>query len=231
MPNPMALEVRGVRGLRQRESYLVELAKNRRVLHLGCADAPRTAEQLADGSLLHLRFLEAARECVGVDFDSEALALLRKHLPEGRFVHADVTQPDQLAHLRGFELIVAGEILEHLDSPVAALHGLRLCVDTNGLLVITVPNAFSLKRVARALVHRELVHSDHVAYFSPRVLKTLAERGGWQRKVTFGYVQRSPRWIKRMLQLPIHGLIRLSPLVADGLIAELRCADQSDQGP
>lgn len=76
------------------------------------------------------------------------------------------------------EVIVCGEVLEHLSNPGLFLK--RLNVYWRGVpLVISVPNAFSAssqKQIARGV---ENVNADHVAWYSPQTLKTLLGRAGY----------------------------------------------------
>lgn len=71
------------------------------------------------------------------------------------------------------DLIVAGEILEHLSNPghcLDVLHAHRKQV------IITVPNAYSIagwKYMARGI---ESVNKEHVAWYSYHTLKVLVER-------------------------------------------------------
>src|SRR5690242_17147194 len=97
----------------QRVDHLLARCRGRRVLHLGCTNWPYTDAALADGSLLHLRLAGVAAELYGIDADAEGLARLaaagHHHLHRG-----DLEALDTLA-LPPFDVIVAGEIIEHLS--------------------------------------------------------------------------------------------------------------------
>jgi hypothetical protein len=77
------------------------------------------------------------------------------------------------------EVIVCGEVLEHLGNPGWCLT--RLKRQYAGVpVILTVPNAFTT--VGRHHLQRgiENVNIDHVAWYSPRTLKTLLERHGFE---------------------------------------------------
>ena len=95
-----------------------------------------------------------------------------------------------------FELIVAGEILEHLSNPGMFLDNLK---KYSCPIIITVPNAFSDNSGRTGI---ENVNPEHVAWYSYNTLKTLMERHGYE--VTEWYWQ--------------HG----QPYTAEGLIFVVR---------
>ncbi len=77
--------------MRDRDDLLLNLCAGRRVLHVGCADSPLTAEKLKCASLLHTK-LVAASAVHGVDVDRAGVELLREHLG-GEYSVADVADP------------------------------------------------------------------------------------------------------------------------------------------
>jgi 2-polyprenyl-3-methyl-5-hydroxy-6-metoxy-1,4-benzoquinol methylase len=207
-----------------REGYVVRAASGRRVLHLGCAASPFTLHQIASGTLLHASVTKVARECVGVDLDASALASLERH-GFGNLVQADV---EALTHVKlgePFELIIAGELLEHLSNPGRCLDGLRPVLAPRGEILITVPNAFGLKALLRVAAGIELVHQDHVCYFSVRTLARLCEAHAFECTVVAFYShQPRGRW-KRTVEAATFGVARaLAPQLSDGLIARVHSA-------
>ena len=146
------------------------------VLHVGCADAPYTAERIESGELLHLHLAASTRQLVGVDLDASALNLLRASRPDLDLEIYDVEQ--RWERPERFDLVVAGEVIEHLGAPLSALRHLSEALAPGGRIIVTVPNALALKAAVRGLSGRELVHPDHTTYFSPVVMTELARRAG-----------------------------------------------------
>ncbi|MBO0181221.1 hypothetical protein J0682_30075, partial [Vibrio parahaemolyticus] len=77
-----------------------------------------------------------------------------------------------------FDVIVAGEIIEHLNNPGLFLSGVRRFMHRDSKLVITTINAYCAMRFfVYALRGRrginEFVHPDHVAYYSYSTLRVL----------------------------------------------------------
>jgi 2-polyprenyl-3-methyl-5-hydroxy-6-metoxy-1,4-benzoquinol methylase len=102
----------------------------RRVLDLGCRDGALTQAYL-DGN-----------EVVGVDADRDALA---EAAGLGIETHwADLDQPLDL-DAEGFDVVVAGELLEHLRDPQRLVGEVRRVLRPGGTFVASVPNAYRLK--------------------------------------------------------------------------------------
>jgi SAM-dependent methyltransferase len=102
----------------------------RRVLDLGCRDGALT-EAYLDGN-----------EVVGVDADREALAEAARLGIETHW--ADLDQPLDLEDST-FDVVVAGELLEHLRDPQRLVGEVRRVLRPDGTFVASVPNAYRLK--------------------------------------------------------------------------------------
>ena len=162
-----------------RAEFLEALCPGRRVAHLGCADSPYTRELLGAGMLLHARLVGVA-EVTGFDVDAEALELLRAAFPGQRFVEADVTSEIPAEELGGYELVIAGEVLEHVPDADSFLRGCASLLRPGGRLCVTVPNACCPKVGLRSLVGRESVHPDHRTYYGPRTLTRTLDGAGYE---------------------------------------------------
>jgi SAM-dependent methyltransferase len=102
----------------------------RRVLDLGCRDGALTQAYLE------------GNEVVGVDADREALAEAAKLGIETKW--ADLDQPLELED-ESFDVVVAGELLEHLRDPQRLVSEIRRVLRPGGTFVASVPNAYRLK--------------------------------------------------------------------------------------
>lgn len=76
------------------------------------------------------------------------------------------------------EVILCGEVLEHLSNPGWFLTRLRRQF-SGVLVVISVPNALSTVGRDSLAKGIENVNIDHVAWYSPRTVRTLLERAGY----------------------------------------------------
>jgi len=208
-----------------RDTFLVAAARGKSVLHLGCADAPYFHRGGRDGTLLHSQLVAVAREIVGVDVNEEGVRFLTNDLGFKDVILGDVESLAELKFNRTFELIVAGELLEHLPNPGLCLTGVKDLLDKEGALIVTVPNAFSLKGFIRVIRGVELVHPDHVSYFSLVTMRRLLELCGYYMVSHACYVSKSASRLKRAVDTSVFTTIRcFAPYLSDGLIVEGKVA-------
>jgi SAM-dependent methyltransferase len=133
----------------------------RRVLDLGCRDGALT-QAYAGGN-----------EIVGVDADSEALAEAEKLGIETRWADLDDALPfDEAA----FDVVVAGELLEHLRDPRRVVAEVRRVLRPGGTFVGSVPNAYRLKNRLRFVLGRKPEDDPtHLQMFSPADVRRLLD--------------------------------------------------------
>lgn len=166
-----------------REDYLIDITKNKDVLHFGFLDTPFTKEKIESGNLLHLKIKNNAKFIYGVDIDKESLNIYQNLTHDYNNIIFDIQKndlyPDIL--LNRFDIILFPEILEHLLYPTQALQNLKnLCIlNNNAKVLITVPNAFSMYGFYAAMNGIEIVHPNHYFYFSPITLKKLLNDTGF----------------------------------------------------
>jgi 2-polyprenyl-3-methyl-5-hydroxy-6-metoxy-1,4-benzoquinol methylase len=131
----------------------------RRVLDLGCRDGALTQAYL-DGN-----------EVVGVDADREALAEAGRLGIETHW--ADLDQPLEL-DAESFDVVVAGELLEHLRDPQQLLGEVRRMLRPGGTFVASVPNAYRLKGRLLFLLGRPPENdTTHLQMFSAADVRAL----------------------------------------------------------
>jgi SAM-dependent methyltransferase len=214
-----------------RTDELRRIVRGRTVVDLGFVDPGQARSKRARSTWLHETIRAEARAVVGVDADAEGVEEARQLGFDARV--ADVEDPVSLAALglEGAEVVVAGELIEHLDQPGAFLEGVKLLLAENGVLVLTTPNGHALTNVLGGIAGRELVNPDHVAWFSWRTLVTLLGRHGWQLDslayYTFPKVEggaRAPRVLFSLYQAALRPVFRLRPNLADGIVAVARLA-------
>ncbi|MBW4524952.1 MAG: class I SAM-dependent methyltransferase [Phormidium tanganyikae FI6-MK23] len=170
-----------------RIQFLQELCRGQRVLHLGATDAPLTQAVVETGTFLHHHLEAVADHIVGIDLDESAIAWLRQTQNVNNIQLGDIEKLSDYPSAE-FDVIVAGEIFEHLSSPGLALNCLRQIMRPQSQLVISVPNSYSLKGFLRAASGHEFIHPDHTLHHSPHTLKILLSRYGFEVKRYFSYI-------------------------------------------
>lgn len=144
------------------------------MLDLGCLDETAGVKR-GTGFWLHERLGCAAASLTGIDASP---LVPDQGIDTGfsRIVRGDVTafarevagQPD---------VIVAGELIEHLEHPVSFLRALRHAFPGR-TLILSTPNATGFTNVALAALRRESNHPDHLTVFSYKTLLQSARRAG-----------------------------------------------------
>jgi SAM-dependent methyltransferase len=225
-------------GLVDRTDYLCRLAAGRRVIHVGFADAGFRGMQERNEAWLHAHLDRTAKELVGLDVDAEGVADARERGYEAYV--ADCCDPADLRRLdlAPADLVLAGEVIEHLDDPGGFLDGLHALVAPGGRLVVTTPNATGWLNPLAALVGYEINHPDHVATYTWRTLSNQMARHGWRagEAATFtsevkdlsgaGLKLRAMGWVAAAVIGAERLAARLgAPFVADGLIVVARPDD------
>jgi hypothetical protein len=162
-----------------RAAFVVEHCRGKRVLDLGGYDETALIKR-ESGEWLHGMIAEVAVSVIGVDnsdrLPSEGIATG----PSSRIIRGDVTAlaavlPDDANP----EVIVAGELLEHLEDATAFLRQIRTMFAGRQFIAST-PNATQLSNVLLGLAHRESNHRDHLNVFSFKTLTTLCTRAGFE---------------------------------------------------
>ena len=91
----------------------------------------------------------------------------------GRWLHQHVVQA------RGpFDVVVAGEIIEHLPAPQQLFASARELLRPGGKLVITTPNPYSPRRVRAGALGITWENADHILYAFPSGVAEMADRTG-----------------------------------------------------
>lgn len=215
----------GRRRVVNRVEELVRRCAGKRVLHLGCADFPFTDQ--SDGRLLHAQLARVARELWGMDRSPEGLASLRA-MGWTNVLVGDAEALEALALPGDFDVIVAGELIEHLENPGRFLASIRALMTPATDLVLTTPNASSLRGVVHALGGREKVHHEHCCYFSYFTIAQLLARAGLRVVEACFYQEVASAGLPAVIDRALSLGPALWPALADGLVVRAVRADEGD---
>jgi len=218
----------------QRLDLVKSLCAGKKVLHLGCTNWPYTQDAIDAGTLLHSDLADVSSELYGFDFDQEGIdALAAKGY--GKLFRADLENLDEVDLNTTFDVIIAGEMIEHLNNPGRFLNGIKRFMNSETLLVITTINAYSgMRFFVYGLRGRrgklEPVHPDHVAYYSYSTLKLLLERHGYNiTNFLFYDLGSEHRPYNGKLRNFVNDVcVKISPQWADGIIAICKLPDDAE---
>lgn len=162
----------------------------------------------------HALLKKRAAEVYGVDLE----------LPE-RYAHDEhykAMSAENFSFPVQFDVIFAGDLIEHLSNPGLFLDACRKHLKEGGRLILTTPNAFNLFNIAEKFSKREpTVNADHTCYFNSKTLRKLLEKNGMEAaEVSFLYslgYEYKESWKKKFLNI----LYRLASLFTDKFIETL----------
>lgn len=162
-----------------RITFILERIRDKKVLHLGCADWPFTQSKVDNGTLLHQKMVNVAKELVGIDLEPEGIKIMQSAGIDKVYVgNSELSLFDNLGEK--FDVVVAGEIIEHVLNPGSFLESIKTVCHQDSTVIITTVNYAPIKKFPRLLLRNEAVHPDHVYYFSFSTLLRLMNKCGYQ---------------------------------------------------
>ena len=155
-----------------KNDFILSRVAGKSVLDIGCAGGSiETIERLGQ-DWLHGRIRGIAGDAVGIDILEEAVARLNH---QGyNVICADATS----LHLgRTFDVVVCGDIIEHLANPLDLLISVSLHMHQDSECIVTTPNPFSASQFFRILLDGNCgANADHTCWVDPNVAWELVQR-------------------------------------------------------
>lgn len=214
-----------IKFVQDRLDIILKYARGKKVLDCGCVDTLKEIENPRK-DWLYGKLVEVAKKVVGVDLQEEGVRKLREKGYE--VICADVTTMDLG---QKFDVIVAGEIIEHLPNQGLFLKNMKRHLKRDGVLIITTPNAL-------AFFYWFLGHlrwntrwkygspkwgeSPHVSAHIPDTLWALAETHGYTVELYGGFDRSRKEGIRIPVMLFSKLFCRLFPQFSPILVAVLR---------
>jgi len=209
----------------QRVEFIKKVSAGKKVLHLGCTNYPYTKDSIDNEMLLHLELKKIARDLYGFDFDQDGIEILQKAGVENLY-RADLEKLEEVPLSETFDVIIAGEMIEHLSNPGLFLKGIQRFMNERTSLVITTINAYSALRFFLYGFRgkggkNEPVHPDHVYYYSYKTLSLIVQRENLTVKEFYFYdIGTEHRLFNRKIYNLFNDVcVKFAPQLSDGVIA------------
>jgi SAM-dependent methyltransferase len=174
-----------------------KLCKGRSVLDLGAMDETAFQAKRGRGTWLHEEIASVAAKVVGIDSSPLLHADGMQTAPNAKIYPGDIMSLDlwleegPLYATFDPDVIVAGELIEHLHNPLLFLQKIKAIDRLRGkLLVLTTPNATAVHNCIIGLTSRESTHHDHLCILSYKTLSTLCNRAGFSDWIITPYYAR-----------------------------------------
>jgi len=175
--------------LGRREPYIFNLVRGKNVVDLGFVDVGH--ERLEKGGLLHLEIARLANVTFGVDIDDTYRHLFPPQSETYQLYFGDVEDPETFRPVResgvAVDLVLAGEIMEHLNNPGLFLDAIRTVMGPGSKLIVTVPNGLRAINHGYTQKGMEWVHPDHNYWYSPTTIQNLLNKNGFHVDYLRGY--------------------------------------------
>ena len=202
-----------------RWEFIEKYVRDKVVLDVGCAELVATTnDHDKKERWIFEKIRRVAKDVVGLDTNREQVTELQKL--GYKVVLGDV---EESSLRRTFDVIFAGELIEHLSNPGLFFENMGRHLNKKGLLIITTPNRFYFLNFLRAFINNKIPQytkkiASHVFYFDVNSLQALAERHNFQ-LVDFSYYctfGKSYDSFKRRIILKI--IAKLRPQFTRGII-------------
>jgi hypothetical protein len=229
------LERIGVARPVDRIKFIAGACSRCRVLDLGAMDETAWATKRGRGTWLHEEISRNALRVDGIDNSALVPEEGLRIGPNSIIKRGDIIDPESIvAALEDTpDVVVAGELVEHLENPLQFLKRLaeieRLAGKT---LLFSTPNATAVHNVLIGLTRRESTHHDHLCILSYKTLTTLCMRAGFSDWEVIPYFSRFTEIEERhsgLLRLAVcaaqrivNGIEWLFPLLSFGYIVRVR---------
>lgn len=217
-----------------RLDHLEAQVRGARVFDLGALDETAYGAKQTSTSWLHARLCGSAGSVVGIDnslmVPDEGLTTA----PNGRIIRANIFDlHGTVAKYGRPDVIVAGEIIEHLADTGALLQSFKQTPSLAGTkLLVSTPNACCWHNFLIGLAGRESMHRDHLQIYSYKTLATLFARNGYVVENITPYHARFPEMIEasqgvvslgvRVFEKTVNTLETVSPLLSGGWILQTK---------
>lgn len=151
-----------------KQPIILELCKGKSVLDVGCVG--QDLDPSSD-SWLHARIKKTAARTVGCDINLEGIKQLNA-------LGMNIITPEQLTE-KGelFDVIVMGDVIEHVNDPGAFLQFYSSFLNENGTIIVCTPNSFGIRYVLQVLFYgKPSTNSEHTLFLDPFVMLEMIQR-------------------------------------------------------
>jgi 2-polyprenyl-3-methyl-5-hydroxy-6-metoxy-1,4-benzoquinol methylase len=157
----------------RRPNFILEYVRGKAVLDIGVVQHDVAAYE--HPAWIHRHVAREAAACVGLDYLEEGVKFLQA---KGYDVVQANAEDFDLG--RTFDVVVAGEIIEHLNNVGAFLTMVRRHLRPGGRLVITTPNPWFIGHGWECLFSDPAENPEHTAWFSMGMLRELLRRHSFE---------------------------------------------------
>lgn len=154
-----------------------DLMRDRAVLDIGSI-GHHFEERRREGTFYFEHFSQVAAYAKGIDILTDAV-----EEAQSAGFNVEVGNAETFVDRRQYDVIFAGELIEHLNNAGDFLSAVSQNLKDDGILVLTTPNAFSMAHMSKSIfrfTNEPPVNTEHTCYYTPQTLRQLIERYGFR---------------------------------------------------
>jgi len=173
--------------------FVVKRCRDKNILDLGCVQ--HNPRNYSSKCWLHKAIASVAASVVGIDLYEAGVNYLKER---GYDVIVADAQCFDLG--RTFDVIVAGDIIEHLENFDGLFESCKRHMHSQSRLLVSSPNPWYWRNVIKAALSTEFSNNpEHTCWLCPRTLRQLCNRHGFD----IGEVVFGSRYLRdRLMPLP-----------------------------
>lgn len=195
-----------------RKDKIVELCSKKTVLHLGFIEHSDVYEKkIQENNWLHNKIHNVASRLVGIDYLEKEIEILRKKFNYECY-YGNVMELNKLKLNEKFDIIICGELIEHIENPGLMLDGIKQFMHENSILIITTPNPWSkirIRLIRQNKLENTWLNQEHVSWYTYQTLKQLLSRKNFN-EVCYGFYEAENSSKSNKLIDKIKNFIKLS---------------------
>jgi 2-polyprenyl-3-methyl-5-hydroxy-6-metoxy-1,4-benzoquinol methylase len=191
------------------QDFLSHFVQGKTVLDVGCVDHSASVER--EDHWLHKHLASSARSILGLDILETDAAELRRRGYEVVCGDAMTVSLNQT-----FDVVVAGEIIEHIDNPATFVSNMARHLNEQGRLVMTTPHAFFFLHFLESIFSsaKRRWNPQHVTWYCPFTLENLLRRNDLEVESCYYFTRsRKLRRVMQLTHLPCYGVVASSILM------------------
>lgn len=169
--------------------FVTDLCAGKEILDLGCVQHDPSFSK--NKFWLHKAIQKKAKSVLGLDLFKEGVDELNA---QGyNIIHGDA---QNFSLDRTFEVIVAGDLIEHLSNFAGFFESCAKHMNDQSTLIICTPNPWHWHKVLKAALGPVPVNEEHTCWVCPKTLEQLAGRFSMElRHVEYGSTRRKDSFL------------------------------------
>lgn len=176
----------------RRPDFILGYARGKEVLDVGVVQHDVATYERPEW--LHRHVAREAAYCMGIDYLEEGVQFL-----QSKGFNVVKANAEEFDLGRTFDVVIAGEIIEHVNNVGAFLTAVRRHLKPGGRLVITTPNPWFFGHGWECFFDDPAENPEHTAWFSIGMLRELLRRHAYAvERVLYGSGEDRP-WQWRIL--------------------------------